>query len=162
MWRSASGAAAGPLLRLWDRRLALLLALALLAGALAYQAPAATSIAVGWLGDRLFLRASEGAGAADSASLYGDEFSPDARSLRSRWTRQDAAFWLPGLGAGGDLTLTLRAQGWPGDVLNSTTKQPLVTVEANGSPIGSFTPSAGWADYPFSIPASARAADPLF
>jgi 4-amino-4-deoxy-L-arabinose transferase-like glycosyltransferase len=146
---------------LWDRRLALLLALALLAGALAYQAPAATDIAVGWLGDRLFLRASEGAGAADASSFYGDELSPDARSLRSRWTRQEATVGLAGLGAGGDLTLVLRAQGWPADALNRDTRQPLVTVEANGRSIGQFTPSGAWADYPFTIPASARGADSL-
>src|SRR6185369_15171970 len=112
-WPSASGAATGSLIRLVDRRLILLLALALLAGLLAYQAPATADVDVGWLGDRLFLRSSEGSGASADGSLYGDELSPGARSGRSRWTRQSATIWLRGLGAGGDLTLTLRAMGWP-------------------------------------------------
>ncbi|HEX9373174.1 MAG TPA: hypothetical protein VF897_19330, partial [Roseiflexaceae bacterium] len=49
-WPSRSGARIGPLAYLRDRRLALILALALLAGFLAYQAPPASDIAVGWLG----------------------------------------------------------------------------------------------------------------
>jgi hypothetical protein len=146
---------------LWDRRLALLLALALLAGFLAYQAPATTDIAVGWLGDRLFLRANEGAGASALGAFYGDEISPTARGGRSRWTRQDATIAVPGLGAGGDLQLILRAQGWPGDALNQRTQQPTVTVMASGVTIGQFTPSADWADYPLTIPAAARNTDPL-
>ena len=105
-WRAPSGATTGPLIRLWDRRLLLLLALALLAGLLAYQAPIASDIAVGWPGDRLFVRSSEGAGADAAGSLYGDELSPDARSGRSRWTRQQTSIQLPGLGSGGDLALT--------------------------------------------------------
>ncbi|HEY3232212.1 MAG TPA: hypothetical protein VGJ87_23470, partial [Roseiflexaceae bacterium] len=162
-WRSSSGATTGPLLRLWDRRLLLLVALALLAGFLAYQAPAATDIAVGWLGDRLFLRASEGAGAAAEGSFYGDELSADAAGIpiRSRWTRQAATMWLPGFGAGGDLQLTLRAQGWPNDALHPDVRQPTVIVAANGAPIGQFGPSVDWADYPLTIPAGARSAEPL-
>jgi 4-amino-4-deoxy-L-arabinose transferase-like glycosyltransferase len=160
-WRTPSGAATGPLIRLSDRRLALLLALALLASLLAYQAPAASDIAVGWPGDRLFLRSSEGAGADVARSLYGDELSQDARSGRSRWTRQEALIRLPGLGVGGDLTLTLRAQGWPGDVLACHQCQPAVTVAADGVALGQFTPTSGWADYTITIPASTRAADSL-
>jgi 4-amino-4-deoxy-L-arabinose transferase-like glycosyltransferase len=146
---------------LWDRRLVLLLALALLAGLLAYQAPAASDIAVGWPGDRLFLRSSEGAGVDAAGSLYGDELSQDARSGRSRWARQEALIRLPGLGAGGDLTLTLRVQGWPADVLACRGCQPVVTVVAGGVALGQFSPTRGWADYTFTIPARARAADPL-
>jgi hypothetical protein len=134
-----------------DRRLALILALALLAGLLAYQAPAMTDIPVGWLGDRLFLPASQGLGAADAATFYGDELTGDARSGRSRWSRQDVRIDLPGLGAGGDLTLTLRAQGWPAGVLNRTTSQPRVTIAANGAPVGQFTPTPQWVDYSFRI-----------
>jgi 4-amino-4-deoxy-L-arabinose transferase-like glycosyltransferase len=146
---------------LWDRRLALVLALALLAGLLAYQAPAASDIAVGWPGDRLFLRSSEGAGADAAGSLYGDELSTDARGGRSRWTRKDALIRLPGLGSGGDLTLTLRAQGWPSDVLACRQCQPEVSLTAGGVALGRFTPTGDWSDYTFTIPASARAADPL-
>jgi hypothetical protein len=161
VWPSTSDASTGPLIHFWDRRLALLLALALLAGSLAYQAPAATDIAIGWFGDRLFLRASEGAGVADQTSLYGDEFSPDAQTMRSRWTRQDATFWLPGLGAGGDLELTLRAQGWPSDVQNHITRQPHVTVAVNSTTIGSFEPTDQWGEYTFRIPGDLRANNPL-
>src|SRR5262245_24795315 len=145
MWRTPSGATTGPLIRLWDRRLVLVLALALLAGLLAYQAPAVSDIAVGWPGDRLFLRSSEGAGADAAGSLYGDELSQDARSGRSRWSRQEAVIRLPGLGAGGDLTLTLRAQGWPDDVLACRGCQPAVAVAAGAVTLGQFTPTSGWA-----------------
>src|SRR5215216_2919726 len=88
--RARSGAKPGPLVYLRDRRLMLILALALLAGFLAYQAPPVSDIFVGWLGDRLFLPASQGLGAANSATFYGDEITSDARSGRSRWSRQDA------------------------------------------------------------------------
>ena len=72
---------------LLDLRLLILVVLAFLAGALAYQAPVSADLLVGWLGDRLFLRASEGQAAGDSLSFYGDEITDHARSGRSRWTR---------------------------------------------------------------------------
>ena len=154
-----SGATTGPLASLRDRRLALILALALLAGLLAYQAPPVSDIAVGWLGDRLFLRASQGLGAADAETFYGDELTGSGD--RSRWTRQQAEIDLPGLGQAGDLTVRLRAQGWPADVVNSRTRQPTVTVAANGVEIGRFEPAAAWADYAFRVPAAAGFRDTL-
>jgi 4-amino-4-deoxy-L-arabinose transferase-like glycosyltransferase len=157
--RLSSGARTGPLIHLRDRRLILILALALLAGFLAYQAPPASDIAIGWLGDRLFLRTSEGQRAADNDSFYGDELTDHSPTGRSRWTRQDALIGLPGLGDAGNLTLTLRAQGWPADVLNRHTRQPTVTLAINGTPISSFVPTPDWADYRFSIPASAYSGD---
>jgi hypothetical protein len=138
-----------------DQRLLLILVLAVLAGVLAYQAPPASRVDVGWLGDRLFLQVSEGHTAADALRFYGDELTDHARSGRSRWTHQGAVLNFPGAG-GTDLTLTLRAQGWPDDVLNSRTRQPVVTVLADGTPVGSFTPSPEWADYQFEIPVDAR------
>ncbi|HWQ13007.1 MAG TPA: glycosyltransferase family 39 protein [Roseiflexaceae bacterium] len=144
-----------------DLRLALILVLALLAGALAYQSPPASAVAVGWLGDRLFLRASEGQAAADALSFYGDELTDSAGSGRSRWThRAGAALTFPGLGSG-DLTLTLRAQGWPEDVLGTRARQPEVTVEADGRVLSRFTPTPAWADYTFRIPAELRAGPDL-
>jgi len=159
--RARSGARPGPLVYLRDRRLTLILALALLAGFLAYQAPPVSDIFVGWLGDRLFLPASQGLGAADAATFYGDEITGDAGSTRSRWTRQDAQIDLPGLGAGGDLTLTLRAQGWPNGVLNRATSQPTVAIAVNGVLVDQFTPTPSWADHSFRIPASLQASDML-
>lgn len=141
--------------RLLDPRLALIVALALLAGIFAYQAQANAAIPVGWLGDRLFLAASEGAGAADRLTFYGDELTPDARSGRSRWTHQGARVDLIGLG-GDALEVTIRARGWPTDVLNRETDQPTVTVTADNTIIGSFTPNAAWDDFRLTIPAEAR------
>jgi hypothetical protein len=143
-----------------DRRLVLVLALALLAGFLAYQAPPVSDIAVGWLGDRLFLRASQGLGAADATTFYGDELT-GTNGGRSRWTRQQAEIALPGLGPSGHLALSLRAQGWPDDALNSNTRQPNVTVTANGVPVGRFTPTSQWSEYSLRIPASVGAGDRL-
>ncbi|MEP7189171.1 MAG: glycosyltransferase family 39 protein, partial [Roseiflexaceae bacterium] len=151
----------GPLVYLRDRRLALILALALLAGFLAYQAPPSSDIFVGWLGDRLFLPASQGLGAIDAATFYGDEITSDARSGRSRWSRQDAQIDLPGLGASGDLTLTLRAQGWPSGVLNQATNQPTVDITANGVIVDQFKPTTSWIDHTFRIPADVQASDLL-
>ena len=53
---------------LLDPRLLIVIALALLAGTLAYQAPPGADIPIGWLGDRLFLGASEGQSASHNAS----------------------------------------------------------------------------------------------
>ncbi len=159
--RARSGARPGPLVYLRDRRLTLILALALLAGFLAYQAAPASDIFVGWLGDRLFLPASQGLGAADAATFYGDEITSDAHSGRSRWSRADAQIDLPGLGAGSDLMLTLRAQGWPNGVLNHSTSQPTVSITGNGVLVGQFTPTPAWADYSFRIPANVQASDLL-
>ncbi len=138
-----------------DMRLALVVALALLAGIFAYQAPVNAAIPVGWPGDRLFFRASEGAGAADRLTFYGDEITADAPGGRSRWTHQGAQVNLPGLGAGA-LLVTVRVQGWPPDVLDRATRQPEVTVTANETPVGRFTPTEQWAEYDVAIPAEVR------
>jgi 4-amino-4-deoxy-L-arabinose transferase-like glycosyltransferase len=145
---------------LFDPRLLILMVLALLVGALAYQAPVSADLAVGWLGDRLFLRASEGQSADDAQSLYGDEITDHARSGRSRWTRREAEIRFPGVGPGA-LRLTIRAQGWPADTLQQSVRQPTVTVLADQTPIGTFTPDSTWADQHFTIPAAARTSDDL-
>lgn len=159
--RSPSGVKTGALVHLTDRRLVLILALALLAGFLAYQAPPSAGIAIGWFGDRLFLAASDRLAPDDPASFYGDELTETARSRRSRWTRGEAAIVMRGIGPGPDLTLTLRAQGWPADTLNPRTKQPTVAVDAAGVPIGHFDLTGDWADYTLTIPAHARITDDL-
>jgi len=138
-----------------DMRLALIIALAVLAGIFAYQAPVNVTILVGWPGDRLFLQASEGAGAADRYTFYGDELTADAQSGRSRWTHQGARVDLAGLGEGA-LVATVRAQGWPPDVLNRATRQPEVTVTADDMLIGRFTPTGQWAEYEFAVPVEVR------
>lgn len=142
-------------LRYLDMRLALLVALALLAGIFAYQAPVNVLIPVGWPGDRLFFRVSEGASAADRLTFYGDEITADAPGGRSRWTHQGVRVDLPGLGDGA-LVATVRAQGWPPDVLNRATRQPEVTVTADATLVERFTPTEQWAEYDIAIPAEAR------
>lgn len=154
-WQPSAGAYALKVLHYLDMRLALIIALAVLAGIFAYQAPVNSTILVGWFGDRLFLQASEGAGAADRYTFYGDELTADARSGRSRWTHQGARVGLPGLG-GGALVVTVRAQGWPADALNSATRQPEVLVTVHDTRIGRFTPDAQWAEYEFAVPVEAR------
>ncbi|RRR78101.1 MAG: hypothetical protein EI684_00725 [Candidatus Viridilinea halotolerans] len=130
---------------------------------MAYQAPAAGRVAVGWLGDRLFLGTTSGLGA--DAVLRGDFFADDltqgAPTGRSRWTRQHAQIVLPNLGSGADLELTLVVQGWPTDVLNAPVAQPLVQVRADGSLLGSFQPTGEWVSYTFRLPATVRIAADL-
>lgn len=147
-------------LRYRDARLALVVVLALLVGIFAYQAPVDATIFVGWPGDRLFLQASEGAGAADRLTFYGDEITADAPSGRSRWTHQGARIDLAGLGKGA-LVVTVRAQGWPPDALNRATRQPEVTVIADDTFIGRFTPGEQWAEYDVAVPAEVRRSNDL-
>src|SRR5690349_11663161 len=70
--RAQSDFANSMLSLLSDRRLALIVLLALLGGILAYQTAPTADIAVGWLGDQLFLPTSEGLGNVDLGSWYGD------------------------------------------------------------------------------------------
>jgi hypothetical protein len=161
-WPSQSGAKLGPLVYLRDRRLALIVTLALLAGILAYQTPPVSDIPIGWLGDRLFLSSSQGLGADDARTFYGDEITGDA-GARSRWTRQEAEIRLPGLGMSGDLLVTVRALGWPDQPSGAPAAQPTVRVSANGVPAEppTFQPTGAWADHTFRVPASALTRDPL-
>lgn len=145
------------------RPLLLILLLSLAAGTMAYQAPPQGRVAVGWLGDRLFLGASPGLGGEPLArgDLFADELTPDSPTTRSRWTRQMARLTLPNIGAGADLELRLRVQGWPADVSGAPVAQPTLTVRADGTPIGSFTPGPGWAEQRLRIPAAARSGGDL-
>lgn len=132
--------------------------LSVLVGILAYQAPPAGRVAVGWLGDRFFLDSSAGLGtdAVERGDFYADDLTPDSPTGRSRWTRQHARLRLPNLGSGTTTTLTLLVQGWPDDVVAPVVAQPRVTVEADGRVVGSFVPTSTWETYTLTIPARDR------
>ncbi|GAB4204815.1 MAG: glycosyltransferase family 39 protein [Roseiflexaceae bacterium] len=158
-------APARPAERTWPRAwwpLTIIL-FSLLVGVLAYQRPPAMRLAVGQLGDQLFLPRGQAQNREETllGRWYGDEPTDHAPGGRSRWTRQNAQIELPGLGGAGELQLTITAQGWPADVLNGRTRQPLVRVLANGVPAGSFTPTLDWASYPLTLPAPARPGEVL-
>ncbi len=140
------------------RGMLLVLLLSLLVGVLAYQSPSDGTVAVGWLGDQLFLDSSAGLGAdaITRGDFYADNLTPDAPTGRSRWTREHAQLVLPNLGAGTDVVMTLLAQGWPNDVISPSIEQPRVTVTVDGSQIGHFTPTVQWETYTFTVPAVAR------
>ena len=142
----------------WGLSLALVLALSIAVGAMAYQAPPAGQVRIGWIGDRLFLDATSGldAGAAVQGEFFADDLTPDSPTLRSRWTRQYARITLPNIGAGADLELALTVQGWPADVVGAPVTQPVVTVSADGIAIGRFEPTPTWEIYRFRVPATAR------
>jgi 4-amino-4-deoxy-L-arabinose transferase-like glycosyltransferase len=142
----------------WALSLALVLALSIAVGAMAYQAPPAGQVRIGWIGDRLFLDATSGldAGAAVRGEFFADDLTPDSPTLRSRWTRQYARITLPNIGAGADLELALTVQGWPADVVGAPVTQPVVTVSADGTAIGRFEPTPRWETYRFRVPATAR------
>lgn len=141
----------------------LVLALSLLVGVLAYQAPPSGRVFVGWLGDRLFLDTSPGLGsdAVARGDFYADDLTPDSPTGRSRWTRQHARFVLPNLGSGTRVEVTLVAQGWPEDVIGQPNAQPVVTVSADGTIVGTFTPTPQWAEYTFTVPADGRTSPDL-
>ncbi|WP_245863537.1 ArnT family glycosyltransferase [Candidatus Viridilinea mediisalina] len=138
--------------------LLVVLLLSLLVGLMAYQNPASGRVAVGWLGDRLFLGTTSGLG-ADAVlrgDFFADDLTPGSPTGRSRWTRQHARVVLPNLGSGADLKLTLLVQGWPDDVLDAPVAQPTVAVLADGTLLGSFQPTSAWASYELRLPATAR------
>ena len=138
--------------------LLLVLLLSLLVGVMAYQAPPSGRVAVGWLGDRLFLSTTAGLGAdaVERGDFFADDLTPGSPTGRSRWTRQHARMLLPNLGAGADLQLSLSVQGWPDDPVAAAVRQPTVQVRADGTLIGSFTPTSAWATYVLSLPAAIR------
>ncbi len=150
----SSSAEIGQSARATIRALVLILALALLAGAMAYQAPPQGRVAIGWPGDRLFFGVSPGLGAAPVArgDLFADEHTPDSPTGRSRWTREQVVMILPNVGAGSPLQVTLLAQGWP----ESVGQQPVVTVLIDGAAVGAFTPTAFWETYSFFVPGIAH------
>lgn len=132
----------------------LVLLLSLMSATLAYQAPTSDYVAIGWIGDRLFLNYSAGLGqnAVEQGTFYADTLTPDSPTGRSRWTRQKAVLTLPNIGSGVGLSVTFTVQGWPTDVINPSTDQPLVTVHADGTTIGTFRPTPEWATYTLTIP----------
>ncbi len=142
----------------WGLTLALVLLLSIAVGVMAYQAPPAGRVQIGWIGDRLFLDATAGLDAAAAArgEFFADDLTPDSPTLRSRWTRQYARITLPNIGAGADLELALTVQGWPADVLGAAVAQPTVAVSADRTVIGRFEPTAAWETYRFRVPAEAR------
>jgi 4-amino-4-deoxy-L-arabinose transferase-like glycosyltransferase len=134
------------------------LLLSLMVGLMAYQAPPAGRVAVGWLGDRLFLDTTSGLGADAVArgDFFADDLTPGSPTGRSRWTRQHARVIMPNLGSGADLSLMLTVQGWPDDVVGAAVTQPLVMVRADGVVVGSFTPTSEWGTYVLKLPAEVR------
>ncbi len=140
------------------RPLLAILLLSLVVGVMAYQAPPAGQVAVGWFGDRLFLNTYPGLSqvATERGDLFADELAPDSPTARGRWTRQHAQITLPNIGRGADLELTITAQGWPADALDAAVVQPIVEVHADGTPIGSFTPTDAWETYTLRVPATLR------
>lgn len=143
-----------PLAHAFDIRFGVLLLFVAFALVLAFQSPPAVDIAVGSLGDRLFLQSSAGLGAADAQRWYGDEISSDAASGRSRWTRQVATVDIPMFDTSSDISLVVRAAGWPANVKYGALSQPTVTIQVNGTMATVFTPTAEFADYYFVLPAA--------
>lgn len=135
-----------------------LLALTSLAATLAYQCPLDDTIAIGWFGDRLFLDSSSGLRreAVERGDWYSDDLTGDSPTGRSRWTRQYARMVLPAVGAGRTLVLTLLIQGWPEDCLVSHPRQPLLTVRANGHPVGEWFPTPAWEATTVVVPAAVQ------
>lgn len=131
---------------------------AFLIGILLYQLPHRTTVAIGSLGDQLFVRGSEALDAASEAEgrWYSDELGA---GRRSRWTRSLAYLRFSDVG-GGDTAITLRVQGWPADVAHPSLRQPVVTARVGAGPdapvVGEFTPTSEWGSYTVWAPAAAR------
>jgi hypothetical protein len=134
--------------------------LTLLLGGLAYQIPVRAHIAVGQLGDQLFLPSSESQRAEQIAqgAWYADQLDLDGRS---RWSRARATLRLPGLGQGRPIQLTLDAAGWPADVVGAAVAQPTVEVRVGSRLVDSFRPGPERAPHTITIPAEVQTAGPL-
>jgi len=143
-----------PLTNAFDMRYGVLIVFVVVAIVLAFQSPPAVDIAVGSLGDRLFLQSSAGLGEADAELWYGDELSSDAASGRSRWTRQVATVTIPMFDTSSDVSLMVRVAGWPNTVKHAGLTQPKVTIQVNGTTTTVFTPTVEFADYYFVLPAA--------
>lgn len=149
-----------PLTNAFDMRYWVLIVFVVVAMVLAFQSPPAVDIAVGSLGDRLFLQSSAGLGVADADKWYGDELSQDAASGRSRWTRGVAQVTIPLFATNADISLMVRLAGWPTTVTHTALTQPRVTIQVNGMNTTVFTPTSSFADYYFVLPAAmARSED---
>lgn len=136
-----------------------ILCLTLLLSFLVAQWPSQSRLAIGWLGDRLFISVDAGLGATATAqgAFYADDLTPDSPTQRSRWTRQRALLRFPLPKHSAPVKVTLLAQGWPTDALAKPGqgvmgKQPRVTVRANGQIVYTFTPTPKWAKYSFLVP----------
>lgn len=143
-----------PLATAFDWRFAVYACFVVLAVILVFQAPSAVNIAVGSLGDRLFLQSSAGLSAQDAQLWYGDELSADAASGRSRWTRATAHVVIPAFDQHADVSFVIRMAGWPSDVRNTRTSQPQVHLDINDHEIAVFTPTTTFDDYYFVLPAA--------
>lgn len=150
-----------PLASAFDWRVVVYVCFVVLAVAIALQAPAAVDIAVGSVGDRLFLQSSSGLGEIDQATWYGDEISADATSGRSRWTRQVAQVVVPAFDQGVDVSIMVRMAGWPADVQQTRTVQPRVDVAVNGEALAVFTPTTTFDDYYIVLPAAQNTNDSI-
>ncbi len=122
--------------------------LAFLLGVLVYQLPVRTTMAIGALGDQLVVQSSQ---AQDDGPAALGQWYPDEqdRGMRYRWTRHAARFTLHDWGAGtGELQLSVA--GWP--LLEAGQIQPTVTLRQDDVVVGSFTPTADYHSYRFSLP----------
>lgn len=144
-----------PLHGAFDVHYVILVAFVLLATLLAYQSPPAVDIAIGSLGDRLFLQSSAGLSEADASYWYTDELTPEATSGRSRWTRHTATVAVPAFETTSDVSLMVRMRGWPSDVVRTDVLQPTVHIIVNGATTGVFTPTNVFDDYYVVVPAKA-------
>ena len=148
-----------PLQGAFDMRLMVLIAFAVIATILAFQSPPAVNVAVGSLGDRLFLQSSMGLGEQSDSLWYGDELNPEAQSGRSRWTRQVASVHFPAFTTSSDVSVMVRMAGWPNDVVGQSIDQPQVQFYINGQFSDVFTPTAVFDDYYLVYPAGQQTDD---
>ncbi len=148
-----------PLQGAFDTRFWILIAFAIIATILAFQSPPAVNVAVGSIGDRLFLQSGLGMRADDESRWHADELNPDAQSGRSRWTRQVASLHFPAFTTSSDISVMIRMAGWPNDVVNQSLDQPQVSVYINGQFSDVFTPTTVFDDYYVVYPAQSAISD---
>lgn len=148
-----------PLQGAYDTRFLILIAFAVIAAILAFQSPPAVNVAVGSIGDRLFLQSGLGIRTDDESLWHADELNPDAQSGRSRWTRQVASMNFPAFTTSSDISVMIRMAGWPNDVIAQSLDQPQVSVFINGQLSEVFTPTTVFDDYYVVYPAQSALTD---
>lgn len=97
---------------------------------------------IGTFGDRVLLDRTASVGNETDGKWFADELAAGSSSGRARWSQAMSQLLFPVSRIG---AISLHVAGWP------DAEQPVVTVTVNDHVVGSFTPTAEFRHYDFSV-----------